>query len=217
MYNGINPTKSTDKNRTSLGEGEGMIPIGLDQRPAGHPRFPQSPGPPPSGPLPDLPTSPAKTTPEKAQYPTCIEGPVGEIIKLPFCRVEGDAKTLTNLDYSGLKGEFDEITQQPYKTAVKVVLKAMEKYKLEEEEEENKLLTHMKWKFRCEKCKKTSPAEEFTSCSRRFWKDELQKDVDLHGDECIPCFEENMLKKFNKLKDQCQSSYSVPGGSRGRA
>ncbi|KAF5133913.1 hypothetical protein E5D57_004541 [Metarhizium anisopliae] len=216
MYTGINPTKSTDENRTSLGEGEGRIPIGLGQRPAGHPRFPQSPGPPPSGPLPDLPTSPAKTTPEKAQYPTVIEGPVGEIIKLAFCRVEGDAKTLTNLDHSGFKGEFDKKTKQPYKTAVKVVLKAMEKYKLKEEEE-NKLLTHMQWKFRCEKCKETRPAEEFTSCSRRFWENEVQEDVDLHGDECNPCFDKYTLEKFNELKDQCQSSYSVPGGSRGRA
>lgn len=216
MDTGMNPTKSTDKNRTLHGEGTGWIRIGLDQRPAGHLRFTQSPGPPPTVPLPDPPTSPAKTTPEKAQYPTSIEGPVGEILGIAFCRVKGDTKTLTNLDYSGMKGELDKKTGQPYKTAVEVLLKAMEEYELEEEEE-NKLLTHMQWEFLCEKCKKPKPAKEFSSCSRKFWKNELKKDVLLHGDECYLCHEEGVLEEFHELNNQYQNCYSIPGAGRGRA
>lgn len=215
MYNGINPTKSTDKNRTSLGEGAGWIPIGLGQRPAGHPRFPQSPGPPPSGPLPDRPTPRSKTTPGHAQGRTLqaqknqedSQGLVGKVLDTTFDQAEEYLIVRITLYQSAGKRGIDKNTGRPYKTAVKALSEALEPGHLSEEEE-NAVFEHLEWPFFCQKCKKYKPACEFYSCSRRFWAIEPKGCVFLHGEKCKPCEEE---------RNYHQSSYSVPGGSRGRA
>ncbi|KAH0600790.1 hypothetical protein MHUMG1_01789 [Metarhizium humberi] len=223
MYNGINPTKSTDKNRTSLGEGTGLILIGLDQRPAGHPRFPQSPGPPPSGPLPDRPTARSKTTPglgRTLQTQTIQEDSQGlvrealvrEVLDTAFDQVGEDLIVRRNLSKSGGKRGIDKNTGRPYKTAVKALEEALERYHLSKEEK-NAVFKHLEWPFFCKKCKEDKPACEFDSDSRRFWAIEDEEWVFLHGEKCTPCEKEEL----SSLGNQHQRSYSVPGGGRGRA
>lgn len=220
MYTGINPTKSTDENRTSHGEGEGWIPIGLGRRPAGHPRFPQSPGPPPSGPLPDRPTPRSKTTPGHAQGRTLqaqtiqedSQGLVRKVLDTAFDQVGKDLIVRMSLYKSRGKRGIDKNTGRPYKTAVKALSEALEPGHLSEEEE-NAVFKHLEWPFFCQKCKEEKPACEFDSCSRRFWAIEDEEWVFLHGEKCTPCEKEEL----SSLGNQHQRSYSVPGGGRGRA
>ncbi|EXV04569.1 hypothetical protein X797_002250 [Metarhizium robertsii] len=196
MYNGINPTKSTDKNRTSLGEGAGLILIGLNQRPAGHPRFPQSPGPPPSGPLPDRPTPRSKTAPEHAQGRTLqaqtiqegSQGLVRKVLDTTFDQVGKDLIVRRSLYKSEGKRGIDKNTGRPYETAVKALSEALERCHLSEEEE-NAVFEHLTWPFFCQECKEYKPACEFVSCSRRFWAIEPKGCVFLHGEKCMPCEE----------------------------
>ncbi|KID99732.1 hypothetical protein MAJ_04198, partial [Metarhizium majus ARSEF 297] len=219
MDTGMNPTESTDKNRTLHGEGTGWIRIGLDQRPAGHRRFPQSPGPPPNQPLPDPPTPWAKTTPEYAQGRTSQAQTIQEdsqdlvtkVLATEFDRKEGDLKIRINLFRSGGKKGIDKNTGRPYKTVVEALLKALESNDLSEEEE-NAVFKHLQWQFLCQKCKEDKPACEFDSCSRKFWAIEPEEWVFLHGEMCRPCEE----KELSSLRNQYQSSYSIPGAGRGR-
>ncbi|KID80413.1 uncharacterized protein G6M90_00g009630 [Metarhizium brunneum] len=220
MYTGINPTKSTDENRTSLGEDEGWIPIRLGRRPAGHPRFPQSPGPPPSGPLPDRPTPRSKTTPGHAQgralqaqtIQEVRKGLVRKVLDTTFDQAGKDLIVRRSLYKSGGKRGIDKNTGRPYRTAVKALLEALEPGHLSEEEQ-NAVFEHLEWPVFCQECKEDKPACEFDSYSRRFWAIEDEEWVFLHGEKCTTCKKEEL----SSLGIQHQSSYSVPGGSRGRA
>ncbi|KID90528.1 hypothetical protein MGU_02405 [Metarhizium guizhouense ARSEF 977] len=226
MHTGVNPMRSTDKNRTLHGEGTGEIRIALDRGPARHLRFPQPPGPPPTVPLPDPPTPWAKTTPEHAQGRTSqaqtiqedSQGLVREVLvrkvlATEFDQVEGDLKVRINLYKSGGKRGIDKNTGRPYTTVVEALLKALERDRLSEEEE-NVVFKHLQWLFFCQNCKEDKPACEFDSCSREFWAIEPEEWVFLHGEKCMPCEEEEEL---SSLRNQDQSFKSIPSAGRGRA